>query len=113
MKETDRSFNLTHEQLIKVTAILLYKFNLSAQKNHFQRIELTKMMTERINRTEALFKSRFIEINEFLHTVHQEFEQFVASHKKEHIGVNLRLLKSQDDLAQLTSHLSQTRQLAE
>ena len=33
MRTTDKAFDLTHEDLIKVASILLYKFNLSAKKN--------------------------------------------------------------------------------
>ena len=67
MKTTDKAFQLSHEELVKVASILLYKFNLSAKKNQYQRTELTKLFNERINKTEQLFKSQFTEINEFLH----------------------------------------------
>ena len=52
MKKTDKAFQLSHEELIKVTSILLYKFNLSAKKNQYQRTELTKLFNDRINKTE-------------------------------------------------------------
>ena len=52
MRTTDKAFDLTHEDLIKVASILLYKFNLSAKKNQYQRTELTKLFTERMNRSE-------------------------------------------------------------
>ena len=71
ISETDRAFTLSHEDLIKCTSILLYKFNLEAQKNQYQRSELTTMVNERIDKTEATFRSQFLEVNEFLHTLHQ------------------------------------------
>ena len=40
MPVTDKDFELTHEQVIKVCKILLYKFNLGSKKNQYERSEL-------------------------------------------------------------------------
>ena len=64
------------------------------------------MINDRVDKTEALFKSQFIEINEFLHTIHKQFEAFVSSHKKEHIGLNVRLLKATEDLSRVSNYFA-------
>lgn len=48
MPVTDKDFELSHEQVIKVCKILLYKFNLAAKKNTYERQELAAMINERI-----------------------------------------------------------------
>lgn len=37
MPITDKDFELSHEQVIKVCKILLYKFNLGSKKNVYER----------------------------------------------------------------------------
>jgi hypothetical protein len=98
MPVTDKDFELSHEQLIKVCKILLYKFNLSAKKNAYERGELATMINDRIEKIENMTKSNLNEVNTFLHTVHADFEGFLIKHKKEHTGVNMRLLKVTEDL---------------
>jgi hypothetical protein len=98
MPVTDKDFELSHEQLIKVCKILLYKFNLSAKKNAYERGELATMINDRIEKIENMTKSNLNEVNTFLHTVHADFEGFLNKHKKEHTGVNMRLLKVTEDL---------------
>jgi len=70
MPVTDKDFELSHEQVIKVCKILLYKFNLAAKKNTYERQELASMINERITQIEALTKTSLEEVNTFLHTVH-------------------------------------------
>lgn len=98
MNITDPDFNITQEQLIKVVKILLYKHNLSAKKNSYERGELASMVNERIEKYESLLKSNLTEVNSFLHTVHEDFENFLTKHKKEHTSLNMRLLKVTEDL---------------
>ena len=106
MKDTDKAFSLSHEELIKATSILLYKFNLSAKKNQYQRTELTKLFNERINKTEQLFKSQFQEINEFLHMNQQQFEDFIQNHKKEHVALNTRVVNATDNFNKMSTKFS-------
>lgn len=44
MGANDPDFMLSHEQLIKVVKILLYKINLNAKKNAYERGEIAMMV---------------------------------------------------------------------
>lgn len=89
---------MSHEQLIKACKILLYKQNLLARKNAYERGELASMVNERTERVEKLAKSNLTEVTTFLHTVHTDFESFLVKHKKEHNNMNMRLLKVSEDM---------------
>ena len=101
MPVTDKDFELTHEQVIKVCKIILYKFNLASKKSAYERHELATMINDRISQIEALTKTSLEEVNTFLHTVHQDFESFLTKHKKEHTSLNMRVLKVTDDMSQV------------
>lgn len=109
MPVTDKDFELSHEQLIKVCKILLYKFNLSAKKSAYERGELAVMINERIEKIEKMTKSNLNEVNTFLHTVHADFQNFLEKHKKEHTGINMRLLKVTEDLSSSVSQFKSTK----
>ena len=66
-------------------------------------------MTERVEQAETLFKSQFIEINEFLHTIHKEFDGFVTAHKTEHIGLNVRMLKISEECSKMLDHYKRSK----
>ena len=59
------------------------------------------MINQRINQVEALTKTSLQEVNTFLHTVHADFDSFVAKHKKEHTNLNMRVLKVGEDLTKV------------
>jgi hypothetical protein len=99
MNSTDQDYELSHEQLIKASKILLYKMNLMARKNTYERGELASMVNERTERVEKLAKSNLTEVTTFLHTVHSDFESFLSKHKKEHNSMNMRLLKVTEDMS--------------
>jgi hypothetical protein len=99
MPVSDKDFEISHEQLIKVCKILLYKFNLATKKNAYERGELANMINERIEKIEGMTRSNLSEVNTFLHTVHADFENFLHKHKKEHTSVNMKLLKVTEDLS--------------
>ena len=103
MPVTDKDFELSHEQIIKVCKIILYKFNLASKKNAYERHELTTMINDRISQIEALTKTSLEEVNTFLHTVHQDFESFLNKHKKEHTSLNMRVLKVTEDMSQVVT----------
>ena len=103
MPVTDKDFELTHEQIIKVCKIILYKFNLASKKNAYERQELATMINDRISQIEALTKTSLEEVNTFLHTVHQDFESFLNKHKKEHTSLNMRVLKVTEDMSQVVT----------
>jgi hypothetical protein len=102
MPESDKDFELTHEQLIKVSKILLYKLNLVSKKSQYEREELANMINERVTTIENLTKSSLEEVNTFLHTVHQDFEHFLTKHKREHTDINMKVLKNMEDLASIS-----------
>ena len=49
MKTSDVDFELTPEQHIKATKILLYKFNLNVMKSQIERQRITELLNERMN----------------------------------------------------------------
>jgi len=105
MPVTDKDFELSHEQIIKVCKIILYKFNLASKKSAYERQELATMINDRISMIEALTKTSLEEVNTFLHTVHQDFESFLNKHKKEHTSLNMRLLKVTEDMSQVVAQV--------
>lgn len=113
MPVTDKDFELSHEQIIKVCKIILYKFNLASKKNAYERHELAAMINDRISQIEALTKTSLEEVNTFLHTVHQDFESFLNKHKKEHTSLNMRVLKVTEDMSQVVSQLQTVRSAVE
>ena len=113
MPVTDKDFELTHEQIIKVCKIILYKFNLASKKSAYERQELATMINDRISQIEALTRTSLEEVNTFLHTVHQDFESFLNKHKKEHTSLNMRVLKVTEDMSQVVSQVQTMRQAVE
>ena len=110
MPITDKDFELTHEQLLKVVKIILYKFNLASKKNAYERGELATMINQRITHVEALTKTQLQEVNTFLHTVHQDFDQFINKHKKEHTSLNMRVLKMAEDAQKIVENTAKIKQ---
>ena len=92
---------MTHEQLIKVCKILLYKLNLSSKKSQYEREELANMINERVTSIENLTKSSLEEVNTFLHTVHKYFEHYLTKNKREHTDVNMKMLRNMEELQQI------------
>ena len=99
MAVNDKDFELSHEQIVKVCKILLYKFNLTSKKAAFERGELASMIATKIENIENLMKSNLAEVNTFLHTIHSDFETFLSKHKKEHTSMNMRILKVTEDMS--------------
>lgn len=113
MPESDKDYELTHAQLIKISKILLYKLNLVSKKNAYEREELANMINDRVTSIENLTKSSLEEVNTFLHTVHQDFEHFLTKHKREHTDLNMKVMKTQQDLDSLIGSLTDTRKSVE
>ena len=67
------------------------------------------MVNERINKVEELTKTSLLEVNTFLHTVHSDFESFLEKHKKEHANLNIRVLKTTEDLKNVIMEIKETR----
>lgn len=98
MPATDPDFKLSHEQLIKVCKILLFRNNLQTKKTVYERKSLAKAIEERIAHVENASRSQVRQVNEFLNTVHQDFEGFVEKHKKEHVSLNARNVATGEEL---------------
>lgn len=49
MPETDKDFQLSHEQLVKCVKIILYKMNLSFKKNQYEREELANLINDKVH----------------------------------------------------------------
>lgn len=113
MPVSDKDFELTHEQLIKVCKILLYKLNLTSKKSQYEREELANMINERVTTIENLTKSSLEEVNTFLHTVHQDFEHFLTKHKREHTDINMKVLHNMEELAQIAQNFEGTQKAVE
>ena len=109
MSAQDKDFELSHEMLIKAVKILLYRFNLYQKKNMFERQELATMIGERISKVEEMTMRSLEEVNTFLHTIHSDFEGFLQKHRKEHLGLSMKLVKVTEDITQLVESIRSTR----
>ena len=109
MPETDKDYELSHPQLIKICKILLYKLNLVSKKSQYEREELANMINDRVTSIENLTKSSLEEVNTFLHTVHQDFEHFLTKHKREHTDLNSKVGKALDDASQMLLAVAETK----
>jgi hypothetical protein len=56
------------------------------------------MLNERVDKIESLTKSNLVEANTFLHTIHDDFEEFLTKHKKEHTNLNMKIMKVTEDV---------------
>lgn len=50
-------------------------------------------MVDQVKNYEQSTKSSMEEVNQFLHTVHQDLENFLRKHKKEHTELNMKTSK--------------------
>ena len=53
--------------------------------------------------------SQINEINVFLHQVHNDFEAFMTKHQMDHIALNERLLKMNQDTSNLTNNMANAK----
>ena len=93
MKTSDTDFELTPEQHIKATKILLYKFNLQVMKSSIERQRITELLNERMNGIESRTKGSVSEVNTFLHQLSYDVEQYIEKQKKENVSVSEKVLK--------------------
>ena len=93
MSADDKDYKLGHEQMVKVCKILLHKINYHYQRNGQERDLLMQQMTDQVKSSEHSTKSSMEEVNQFLHTVHQDLENFLRKHKKEHTELNMKISK--------------------
>ena len=93
MSANDKDYKLNHDQLIKVCKILLHKINYNHRKAGHDRETSLLEMTQQVKNTELSMRSATEEVNCFLHSVHQDLENFLKRHKKEHNELNLKVSK--------------------
>ena len=103
MKTSDVDFELSHEQHIKATKILLYKFNLNVMKSQIERQRITELLNDRMNGIEARTKGSVAEVNTFLHQLSYDVEQYIEKQKKENVALSEKVLKVYDDLNSLAT----------
>ena len=104
MKTSDIDFEMTPEQLIKATKILLYKFNLQVMKSNIERQRITELLNERMTGIEVRTKQSVAEVNTFLHQLSYDVEQYIDKQKKENVGLNEKVLKVCEDLNSLATN---------
>lgn len=93
MSTKDADYKLNQDQLIKVCKILLHKINHNNLKQDQERELLEGSLLQNTKATEVACKSSMEEVNQFLHNVHQDLENFLRKHKKEHNELNLKIQK--------------------
>ena len=93
MSIKDADYKLNQDQLIKVCKILLHKINHNNLKQDQEREILQNSLLQNTKATEVACKSSMEEVNQFLHNVHQDLENFLRKHKKEHNELNLKVQK--------------------
>ena len=71
------------------------------------------MVGERINKVEDLTKTSLGEVNTFLHTIHSDFETFLAKHKREHVNLNMRVARLSEDVSHVVDAIRATRRAVE
>ena len=103
MKTSDVDFEITPEQHIKATKILLYKFNLNVMKSQIERQRITELLNERMSGIEARTKGSVAEVNTFLHQLSYDVEQYIEKQKKENVALSEKVLKVYDDLNSLAT----------
>lgn len=96
MSAQDKDYRLTHEQLVKVCKILLHKFNFNNRKIGEETIVLRSELEEQSRLLDSHIRSQMEEVSQLMHTVHQDLENFLKKHKKEHSEINLKLSKLSD-----------------
>ena len=107
MQAGDKDFDLTHEQLIKVVKVILYKQNLFGKKSEYERGEIASMINEQVAAVEDLTMSNFKEVSTFLHEVHSDLESYIDRHKKEHANLNMKVQKPNEDLTNVIGDLKE------
>lgn len=96
MSSKDKDYQLDIEQVIKVCKILLHKINHNWMKTIHENENNKDQMREEMNMSERNVKSSMEEVNQFLQTVHQDFESFLKRHSRERNDYNVKIQKLSD-----------------
>lgn len=89
----DKDFSLDKEGLVKVCKILLHKVNHNFFKNDEKAVMVEQNLVKEIETSERSVKSSMEEVNQFLQSVHGDFESFLKRHNRERADTNLKIQK--------------------
>jgi hypothetical protein len=92
-KANDKDNSLEFPQLVKVCKILLHKINYNARRLNESDYSLRHHFQENLMASERNVRSSMEEVNQFLQSVHGDFETFLKRHQKERQEINLKLAK--------------------
>ena len=81
------------DQIIKVCKILLHKINYNSRRLNESETTLRQTFSHALSDSERTVKSSMEEVNQFLQSVHSDFETFLKRHQKERQEVNMKLSK--------------------
>ena len=81
MSPNDEDYKLGHDHLVKVCKILLHKINFNNLRNAQERELMLNKAMKNQESIEQSTRSSMEEVNQFLHTVHQDLETFLKKHK--------------------------------
>ena len=80
--------------------LFLYKLTILNRKQAYEREQLLSAVQARQQTMERESKSALEEVNQFLQTVHSDFELFLKKHKREHADLALKLSSLTDSSLQ-------------
>ena len=109
MSTIDKDFMLSHEQMIKVCKVLLYKINMLVKRGKLEKEEYSIMISKKMKQIQDATTSQVNEINVFLHQVHNDFEAFMNKHQMDHTSLNERLLKMNQDTSNLSNNVTNSK----
>ena len=70
--------------------------NLLNQKQDYQKTEITTIISDKQSQSERFTRSMLEEVNQFLQTVHVDFENFLKKHKREHADIAQKMTNLQE-----------------
>lgn len=76
----DKDYNFDKDQIIKVCKILLHKINYNARRVNESEVSLRQHFMDNLAASERTVKSSMEEVNQFLQSVHGDFETFLKRH---------------------------------
>ena len=106
----DKDYNLDKDQLVTVCKILLHKINFNQRRLVEQDVGLRQHFLDNLNTSERSVKSSMEEVNQFLQSVHSDFETFLKRHQKERQEVNLKLQKLSEVAHKTLDNYDQVRE---
>lgn len=81
--------------------------NLNTKRDAYNQEVSDKKLEERVKAGEDKSISAMEEVNQFLNVVHQDFENFLKRHKKEHLDMNTKMQQINDSFDNSSQQLTQ------